>query len=145
MSSPETPRNYIRFTYRTLLDVVIAEVHWSLETEADILDWYDEYRRYFETRFPGRKCDVIFELTEFRVTAKVAARFSEVRTQLVEHYTRLSYRVNIHDIARTAMYTSSVLRGAPANEYRTVDEAIEVLQADRTRLSGGSAGPSQPT
>lgn len=33
----------IKFSYRAQHDVVVAEVHWTLETEEDVLAWCQEY------------------------------------------------------------------------------------------------------
>jgi hypothetical protein len=120
----------IRFSYRALLDVVVADVDWTIDTEDDVAVWYEEYKAFFSSRFT-RKVDLILELSKFRVSPRVGAHFGECRARILAEFTRRSYRVNQGARERTFMYTSSALHGAPANNYETVDEAIAAMLADR--------------
>jgi hypothetical protein len=129
----------IRFTYRASIDVVIASVDWTLETEDDVHLWYEEYKAYFSGRF-NRKMDLILELSNFHVSPRVGTFFGKYRAQVLSEFTNRSYRVNQLPMERTFMYTSSALHGAPANHYASVDEAITALLSDRA-----SPGASEPT
>lgn len=120
----------IRFTYRATVDVVIATVDWTLETEDDVLQWCEEYKAYFSGRF-HRKVDLILELSNFHVNPRVGAFFGKYRAQILSEFTNRSYRVNQHPLERSFMHTSSVIHGAPANHYTSVDDAIAALLSDR--------------
>jgi hypothetical protein len=120
----------LKFQYCAEHDVVIVTVDWSIEKEDDVEPWHDAYASYFRKQFK-RKVDVILDLTNFNLHPRVARRFGAVRARLLREYTRRSYRVKLEAPVRTAMYTSNVLHGAPANEFRTVQEAIRQLLADR--------------
>jgi hypothetical protein len=126
----------IKFAYRALFDVVIAEVDWTVDSEQDLAAWYDEYRTYFTTRF-RRKVDLILELSKFHIHPKVATLFGEYRARVLSEFTTRSYRVNQSKLERTYMYTSSTLHRAPANHYETLQEAIAALLKDRGGPSPG--------
>jgi hypothetical protein len=123
----------ITFRSRGSIDVVVAEVHWNLETEADIVAWCDEYRAYFAQMFGPRKVDLILELSNFRVNPRVGAAFGKARAELLSEFTIRSYRVAQNARERAFMNTSSVLHRAPANHYETIDDAIAALVADRAK------------
>ena len=123
-------RGRIKFSHRAALDVVIAEVDWNIETEEDVLAWYEEYKAYFTGRFK-RKVDLILELSNFHMSTKVATFLGEYRARILAEYTRRSYRVKQGARERTYMYTSSALHGAPANNYETIEDAIAAMLADR--------------
>jgi hypothetical protein len=123
----------IKFVHRALLDVVIAYVDWTIETEEDCLAWCDEYKRYFTGRF-NRKVDLILELSKFHVNPRIATHWGKYRAQVLGEFTSRSYRVKQSALERTFMYTSSVLHGAPANHFQTIDQAIEALIKDRGQV-----------
>jgi len=124
----------LKFQFRAEYDVVIVTVDWYIETEDDLDPWYRAYESYFCKHFK-RKVDVVFDLTKFRLSPRVAQRFGEVRARLLRAYTNRSYRVNADPIVRTAMYTSNVLHGAPTNEFVSIEAALEQLLRDRARAS----------
>jgi hypothetical protein len=131
-----TPRGgRLLFAYRPSLDVVVVNAEWCLESEEDVLAWYEEYRRYFTSVFGSRKVDVIFELTKFSVSAKVAKLFTDYRLKLVTDFTNRTYRVNASTRFKTIMYTGTVRTGVPANNFSTIEEAISALVNDR-KLGG---------
>lgn len=120
----------IRFEHNREHDVVIATVDWTIRTEKDARAWYKEYENYF-AKLGGRKIDMIFELSKFTVHPRVAPLFGELRAKLLKHTNR-SYRVKFEDgRTRTLMYTSAVLHGIAADNYATIEDAIEQLERDR--------------
>jgi hypothetical protein len=123
-------RGRIKFSHRALLDVVVAEVDWTIETEEEVLLWYEEYRSFFTGRFT-RKVDLILELSKFHVAPRVATLMGEYRARVLSEFTRRSYRVKQSSRERTFMYTSSAIHGAPANHYNSIDDAIAAMLADR--------------
>jgi hypothetical protein len=120
----------INFQYRCVHDVAIAHVDWRLETQEDLDVWYRQYDAYFKGRFP-HKVDLILELSKFKLSPRLAARFRELRNQILDTYTTRSYRVNEPSMERAMMYAGSVLNGGPANEFDTIEEAIAALIEDR--------------
>lgn len=120
----------IKFSYRAQHDVVVAEVHWTLETEEDVLAWCQEYDAYFKSKF-DRKVDLILELSHFHVNPRVASVLGKHRARILGEYTTRSYRVNQAPRERAFMNTSSVLHGAPANHFESIDAAVAALLADR--------------
>jgi hypothetical protein len=122
----------IHFQYRCLHDVVIAYVDWQVETLEDLEVWYGQYEAYFEGRFPG-KVDLILELSKFRLSPKVVGRFRELRNRILDQYTVRSYRVNEPPMERAMMYAGAVLAGGPANQYDTIEAALDALIRDREK------------
>lgn len=129
---------HIHFQYRCVHDVVIAHVDWRIETLEDLNVWFGQYQDYFKGRFP-RKVDLILELTKFRLNPRMSARFRELRNQILDEYTTRSYRVNEPPMERAMMYAGSVLNGGPANQFDTIEAALEALLEDRR--NGDSANP----
>ena len=122
----------LKFHYLAEHDVLIVTVDWTIETEEDLDPWYEAYARYFRRHF-RRKVDVILDLTKFHLNPRIAGRFGEVRAKVLREFTARSYRVNADSVVKTAMYTSHVLQHAPANEFPTIDAALEQLAADRAQ------------
>lgn len=131
--------DHIRFDYRRLSDVVIAYVDWSLESEKDVQVWMEEYRRYFTQNF-DHKVDVIFELSKFHVSPKIATYFGKYRAQMLSEYTNLTYRVHISSREQTFMYTSSAIHGAPANHFDSIEDALQALLRDRASATKKAPG-----
>jgi hypothetical protein len=116
-------------------DVVVADVDWKLETDEDVVLWCREYDTYFAGRF-NRKVDLILELSQFHVNPRVGAIFGKERARILHAYTVRSYRVNQPARERAFMNTSSVLHGAPANHFDSIEAAVAALIADRAAESG---------
>ncbi len=131
------PDPKIKFRYLAEHDVVLAAVEWRLDSQKDIDEWQKTYEEYFSRHHKGQKVDVIFELSKFSVSPRMGAAFGEARAKMMAEFTRQTYRVNLDDATKTAMYTSRVLHGAAANEFDSVDDAIAQLKLDR---AGGAKG-----
>jgi hypothetical protein len=121
----------LRHFHRIEHDVVVIYVDWDLQNEADLPAWVDAYEQLFQ-QFQS-KVDIIIDLSNFRVSPRMASHFGEARAKVLERYTRRSYRVNINPIAKAMMYTSNVLYGAAANDCPSMEAAIDALLADRAR------------
>jgi hypothetical protein len=122
----------LKFQYRAEHDVVIVTVDWTIDAENDLDPWFQEYASYFRKHFK-RKVDAIFDLTKFHLNPRMARRFGEVRAKLLREYMRRTYRVNLEPVVKTAMYTSHVLHGAPANDFPSIEAALKQLLADRAQ------------
>jgi len=130
---------HINFQYKCLHDVVIAYVDFRIETHQDLEVWFSLYQDYFRGRFP-RKVDLILELSKFRLNPRMAGKFREYRNEILDAYTTRSYRVNEPPMERAMMYAGSVLLGGPANQFDTLDEALEALLEDRKNGDGANPG-----
>jgi len=122
----------IQFQYRCQHDVVIAYVDWHLETMEDLEIWYGQYVAYFKGRF-NRKVDLILELSKFRLNARLATQFREYRNRILRDYTLRSYRVKEPAKERALMYAGSVLTGGPANQFDSMDDALQALLDERAK------------
>jgi hypothetical protein len=129
--SASPTKGRLHFAYRPLLDVVVVTAGWSLESEEDVLAWYEEYRCYFTSVFGRRKVDIIFDLSQFSVAAKMAKLFTEYRVKVIAEFANRTYRVNASTQFSTIMYTGTVQTGVPANNFSSVEEAINALVNDR--------------
>ena len=97
----------IDFRYDAADDIVFATPHWHIETLQDVLAWYQQYVRYFEATFAGRKVDLVLELADFRISPSIAKDWGEHRARMTMTYTRFSCRVAARDIQITATATLS--------------------------------------
>jgi hypothetical protein len=125
-------KGQIRFQYSCEHDVVMAFVDWQLQTPEDLEVWALQYETYFKGRFP-HKVDLILELTNFRLSPRLAPRFRELRNRILLDYTNRSYRVNEATVERAMMYAGAVLNGGPANQFDSIEEALAALAEDRAR------------
>jgi hypothetical protein len=132
-------KGQIRFQYSCVNDVVTAYVDWHLQTPEDLEVWALQYDSYFKGRFPN-KVDLILELTNFRLSPRLAPRFREIRNRILIDYTNRSYRVNEPTMERAMMYAGSVLNGGPANQFSSIEEALAALAEDRARESQSEPG-----
>lgn len=129
----------INFQYKCLHDVVIAYVDYRIETLEDLEVWASLYHDYFKGRFP-RKVDLILELSKFRLSPRMAGKFREYRNEILDAYTIRSYRVKEPPMERAMMYAGSVLLGGPANQFDTLEEALDALTEDRKNGDGANPG-----
>jgi hypothetical protein len=133
-------RGQIRFQYSCVNDVVTAHVDWHLQTPEDLQVWALQYDTYFKGRFPS-KVDLILELSNFRLSPRLAPQFREIRNRILQDYTNRSYRVNEATMERAMMYAGAVLNGGPANQYCSIEEALAALAADREAEAEPEGGP----
>jgi hypothetical protein len=139
----ERMKGEIRFQYSCVNDVVTAYVDWSLQTPEDLQVWALQYDSYFKGRFPT-KVDLILELTNFRLSPRLAPQFREIRNRILRDYTNRSYRVNEPAMERAMMYAGAVLNGGPANEFDSIEEALAALAADREADAEAERGSLAP-
>ncbi len=131
------------FQYDAENDVVIVVSHWHVEREDELEPWYREWADYFETNFPGRRMDLVIELTDFQISPAVAARWGEVRARVHKNYTRHSFRVHPNARVRLFVNTSGVRYDAATAEAATIEDAIEGIRAARRHDAEGVASPSK--
>src|SRR5260221_10096184 len=126
----------IRFRYLAEHDWGVAYVDWQVESMRDVQEWRAAYEDYFIRNHRGRLVDVIFDLSKFTVSPRIASLFGEARAKMLKEFTGRTYRVRVDAATRIAMYTSRVLYGAPANEFESIEAAIAQLKADRAARTG---------
>lgn len=128
----------IDFQYDAENDVVIATSHWHIETEADLEPWYQVWADYFEKNFPGRRMDLVVELTGFQINPAVAPRWGEYRARVHKNFTRHSYRVHSNARVRLWVNTSGVRYDASTSEAATIEDGIAAIREERRREAAWS-------
>jgi hypothetical protein len=131
----------IDFSYDAANDMVIAVSHWHVETEGDLEPWYREWADYFEKNFPGRRMDMVVELTDFQVNPAIASRWGEYRALIHKNFTRFSYRVHSNSRVRLFVNTSGVRFDASTSEAATIEDGIAAILQERLRAGEGSRPP----
>lgn len=125
------------FSYDTENDVVVVVSHWRIETEDDLEPWYQDWADYFEKNFPGRRMDLVIELTDFQLSPAIAARWGEYRARVHKNFTRFSYRVHSSARVRLFVNTSGVRFDASTCEAATIEDAIAAIRQERLRAGSG--------
>jgi len=136
----------IDFRYDRENDVIVATPHWNLQTEEDARVWYQQYMDYLEQNFPGRRMDMVLELTDFQIAAPIAAKWGEYRARIHKAHTRYSYRVNSSSRVRLYVNTSGVRYDASTEEAASVEDGLEAIREARRRdgVEGAGAVPAAP-
>ena len=116
---------HLDFRYDAENDVVVVVSHWHVDTEADLEPWYREWADYFEKNFPGRRMDMVVELTDFQISPAIAARWGELRARVHRNYTRHSYRVHSSARVRLFVNTSGVRYDASIPSSMVAASAVE--------------------
>ena len=131
------PRWTLRLSYDDADEVVTLEHPPTvvLATAQDVAEYFalcDVEIAKFKGPF-----DLLIDYTDFFVKSAMARVYGEHRRSVLERHTRRSYRYGGEAETRSAVYTSSVLQGMNANVYRSRDEALAALIADRGRSAKG--------
>jgi hypothetical protein len=123
----------IDFRYDAAEDIVFATPHWHIETIQDVLAWYQQYVRYFESTFAGRKVDLVLDLADFRISPSIAREWGEYRARLNSTHTRFSWRVSADPRVRLHVLTSGARHGAgkQTDEAATLEDAVAAIKAAR--------------
>ncbi|MBL9008754.1 MAG: hypothetical protein JNJ46_31130 [Myxococcales bacterium] len=122
----------IDFLYDAANDIVIANLHWNIETEEDVKTWYRQYETYFEAHF-NRRVDIIFVHNDFQIKTSIAVLWGEYRARLIKRYTGLSFRVHSSKRVLLFVQTSGVRYDVSTQEAASVEDAIEGIKAMRQR------------
>ena len=115
----------IDFQHDKMNDVVIATPHWKIETEADVIAWYEEYAAYF-TRL-GRRVDFVVVLDDFSIEPAIGSLWGEYRAKIHKDFTRLSYRVHASKRVKLFVDTSGVRYSAGRDEAASIEDAIAAI------------------
>jgi hypothetical protein len=103
----------------------------TLATEADVAAFAEEIDGVLSKL--DRKVDVLIDLGRLSVKAAVVGKYDETRQRLLTQYARRAYRYNGGNLVRTKILTSSTLHSQNANVFRSFEDALEALLADRKR------------
>jgi hypothetical protein len=120
----------IDFQHDTANDLVIAIPHWKIETEADVLEWYQQYVA-FMSRF-DRKMDFVAVLDDFEIAPTIGPFWGQYRAKIHQEFTRYSYRVHSSNRVKLFVNTSGVRYNVATQEAATIEDAIEGIKAARS-------------
>jgi hypothetical protein len=127
------------FDYDEVHDVVTANFEdCILNNSLDVARWRTEVEGYL-SRYPS-KVDLLINLDGLVVKYTAGRVFGRERTQVLARYTRRSFRFGGDEMTKMFVSTSGAINGAAVNVYRSRDEALKALLADRA--SGGKHSPS---
>jgi hypothetical protein len=112
----------IQFTHDKANDIVVATPNWTIASQQDCEDWFNEWATYLSGY--GGKVDCVVVLDNFHVDAQIAADWGEYRAKLNNTYFRHSYRVHADQTVKLFIKTSGVRFNAATGEAATVADAI---------------------
>jgi hypothetical protein len=112
-------------------DVIVATPHGKAETEADVLDWYEQWVKYLKPF--QRRMDVVIVLDHFTLSPAIGSVWGEYRAKIHKQFTRYSYRVHADSRVRLYSNTSGVRYDVAREEAASVEDGIEGIQAARLK------------
>lgn len=127
------------FDYDDVHDVVTANFEdCILNNSLDVARWRTEVEGHL-SRYPA-KVDLLINLDGLVVKYTAGRVFGRERTQVLARYTKRSFRFGGDEMTKMFVSTSGAINGAAVNVYRSRDEALKALLADRA--SDGKQTPS---
>lgn len=118
------------FDYDGKHDVVTATFKdVVLNTAEDVERWRKDVEERLE-KFNG-KVDLLIDLSGLVVKFTAGRVFGQARSEVLERYARRSFRFGGDDVTRMFVNTSGMIRGAATNTFKTREEALAALLADR--------------
>lgn len=126
----------MNFDYDEEHDVVTATFEdCILNNSLDVARWRTEVEGHL-SKYPA-KVDLLINLDGLVVKYTAGRVFGRERSEVLSRYTLRSFRFGGDEMTKMFVSTSGVINGAAVNVYRSRDEALRALLADRA--SGGSA------
>ena len=119
----------IDFKHDKESDIVIATLHWNIESVEDCEIWYKQWVDFL-TPFK-RKVDAIMVLDDFHVKASYSVEWGKYRVKILHDYTRFTYRVNSDLTTGIFVKTSGARYNASTKEANSVEAAKEAIRKDR--------------
>jgi len=119
----------IEFRYDQSNDLIIATPHWTLESDADVAEWYSQYESYMQGY--ARKMDMVIVLDHFEIKPAIAVAWGLARAKIHQKFTRFNYRVHASNRVRLFVNTSGARYDVATEEAATVADAIEGILAAR--------------
>ena len=127
------------FDYDEVHDVVTANFEdCILNNSLDVARWRTEVEGHL-SRYPS-KVDLLINLDGLVVKYTAGRVFGRERTEVLARYTKRSFRFGGDEMTKMFVSTSGTINGAAVNVYRSREEALKALLADR--VSGGKSFPS---
>ncbi|HEX5754134.1 MAG TPA: hypothetical protein VFZ09_48580 [Archangium sp.] len=124
------------FDYDEEHDVVTATFEdCILNNSLDVARWRTEVEGHL-SKYPS-KVDLLINLDGLVVKYTAGRVFGRERSEVLSRYTQRSFRYGGDEMTKMFVSTSGVINGAAVNVYRSRDEALRALLADRA--SGGLA------
>jgi hypothetical protein len=121
----------IDFEYDESNDIVIATLHWRIESLEDVEVWYNQWVDYM-SKF-DKKMDTVMILNDFYVKAGVSVEWGQSRAKLVGTYTRFSYRVNPDLSTGIFIRTSGSRYNVSTGEANSLQAAKDAIFEDRKK------------
>ena len=125
----------IDFRYDRLNDLIIATPHWTLESDADVAEWYSQYESYMQGY--ARKMDMVIVLDHFEIKPAIAVSWGVARAKIHQQFTRFNYRVRATNRVRLFVNTSGARYDVATEEAATVADAIDGILAARRAANLG--------
>jgi len=125
------------FEYDEVHDVVTASFQdCILNNSLDVARWRTEVEGHL-SRYPS-KVDLLINLDGLVVKYTAGRVFGRERSQVLARFTKRSFRFGGDEMTKMFVATSGAINGAATNVYRSRDEALQALLADRkAEASGG--------
>ena len=128
----------IAFDYDERLDVVTATFEDCILNNAlDVARWRTEVENHL-SKYPS-KVDLLINLDGLVVKYTAGRVFGRERSEVLMRYTRRSFRYGGDEMTKMFVSTSGVINGAAVNVYRSREEAMKALLADRAVEAGGKS------
>jgi hypothetical protein len=117
---------HVVFEYDPVKNIVFTVDHCDVKTEADVDEFFEEHRKYFEQI--GKKFYMISNIDDLRVHAAVAAYYGKTAKTAVGHYLLGFARWGSNDVSRMTVRTSSLKADLDSNIFNTSEEAIAYIE-----------------
>ncbi len=123
--------NYVEFEYDPKLNIVFTDDHWEVKTEKDVDDFFEEYRKYFESL--GKKVYMVSHIDDLLVHAEIAEYYGQKARDTVLSYLLGFARWGTKDWARMTVRTTSLKARFSPNIYTTREEAIKAIEEQKKK------------
>jgi hypothetical protein len=117
---------HVVFEYDPVKNIVFTVDHCDVKTEADVDEFFEEHRKYFEQI--DKKFYMISNIDDLRVHAAVAAYYGTTAKTAVGHYLLGFARWGSNDVSRMTVRTSSLKADLDSNIFNTREEAIAYIE-----------------
>ena len=124
------------FDYDDVYDVVTASFQdCVLNNSLDVARWRTEVEGFL-SRYPS-KVDLLISLDGLVVKYTAGRVFGRERSQVLARFTKRSFRFGGDEMTKMFVATSGAINGAATNVYRSREEALQALLADRKAEASG--------
>ncbi|HLM48533.1 MAG TPA: hypothetical protein VK458_32005 [Myxococcaceae bacterium] len=128
------------FEYDEVHDVVTASFQdCILNNSLDVARWRTEVEGHL-SRYPS-KVDLLINLDGLVVKYTAGRVFGRERSQVLARFTKRSFRFGGDEMTKMFVATSGAINGAATNVYRSRQDALQALLADRKAEASGQRPP----